>query len=322
MTGPLPSARTDWPRPASARALAGSAQVWFDASGLPPAQADTLSRPRPILPGLPTDRPLVMGILNVTPDSFSDGGRIDGIAGAVAAARAMVAAGADILDIGGESTRPGAQDVPTDDEIARTAPVIAAIRAEGIATPLSIDTRKARVAEAALSAGADMVNDVSALTHDPALARVVAEARVPLCLMHAQGTPQTMQQNPTYGDVLAEVTEWLARRIDHATAQGIDASHLITDPGIGFGKTLAHNLTLLRGLGALHALGAPVLLGASRKKFIGTLSGVEQAADRLAGSLAVALHAAAQGAHVLRVHDVAQTVQALALWRPLTGGNP
>lgn len=308
-------ARTDLPRPAGAMPLAGSARVWF----LPAdPKAARFAVPRPVLPELPADRPLVMGILNLTPDSFSDGGTLGGLAEAVARARAMVVAGADILDIGGESTRPGAQVVPVAEEITRTAPVIAAIRAAGITTPISIDTRKAPVAEAALLAGAQMVNDVSALGFDPELARVVAEAGVPLCLMHAQGTPQTMQADPRYADVLAEVYDHLARRIEHAVAQGIAPERLITDPGIGFGKTQDHNLTLLRGLARFHALGAPILLGASRKRLIGTISGVDEAARRVSGSVAVALHAAAQGAQILRVHDVDETVQALALWRALT----
>jgi len=308
-------ARTDLPRPAGGLPLAGSAHVWFLPTGPEAAQ---FAAPHLVLPGLPFDRPLVMGILNVTPDSFSDGGTLGGLADAVARARVMVAAGADILDIGGESTRPGADVVPLAEEVARTAPVIAAIRAEGITTPISIDTRKAPVAEAALRAGAQMINDVSALGFDPALASVVAEAGVPICLMHAQGTPQTMQQDPRYGDVVAEVYEWLARRMDHATAAGIAPERLITDVGIGFGKTLQHNLTLLRSLAVFHSLGAPILLGASRKRFIGSISGVDQAARRMPGSVAVALHAAAQGAQILRVHDVAETVQALALWRALT----
>lgn len=312
MHRPVP--RTDTPRPAGALPLAGSAHVWFLAEGVPA----TLAIPRPVLPGLPTDRPLVMGILNVTPDSFSDGGTLGGVADAVARAQAMVAAGADILDIGGESTRPGAAEVPVADEITRIAPVIRAIRDSGIATPISIDTRKARVAEAALQAGADLVNDVSALTWDADLARVVAEAGVPICLMHAQGTPQTMQQDPRYGDVVAEVYDWLARRFDHATAAGIAPERLISDVGIGFGKTLQHNLTLLQGLAVFHSLGAPILLGASRKRFIGTLSGVDQADRRMPGSVAVALWAAGQGAQIVRVHDVSETVQALAVWRAMT----
>lgn len=257
-----------------------------------------------------------MGILNVTPDSFSDGGRDADLAAAVARARAM-AAQADILDIGGESTRPGAEPVPVAEEIARTVPVIAAIRAAGIATPISIDTRNAATARAALAAGADMVNDVSALTHDPAMAALVAEAGVPVCLMHAQGDPRTMQDDPRYGDVVAEVLAALAARRDAALAAGIAADRIVLDPGIGFGKTVAHNLALMRALGRFRDLGHPVLLGASRKRFIGAITGVERPADRLAGSLAAALFGAQQGVHILRVHDVPETRQALALWQAL-----
>ena len=321
---PHPRPRTDLPRPPLALPLAGSAHVWWTelASGADtPETRARLSAARPVLPGLPTDRPLVMGIVNVTPDSFSDGGTLAGVDDALARARAMVAAGAASLDIGGESTRPGAAEVPVADEIARVAPVIAAIRADGIATPISIDTRKGAVAAAALAAGADMVNDVSALTWDADLARVVADAGVPICLMHAQGTPQTMQHDPRYDDVVRDVHDWLARRMDHALACGIDAARLIVDPGIGFGKTVTHNLDLLRHLSVFHGLGAPVLLGASRKAFIGALTGEGVAARRVHGSVAVALHAAAQGAQIIRVHDVAETVQALTLWRALTSGG-
>lgn len=279
--------------------------------------------PMPILPGLPNqplDRPLIMGIVNLTPDSFSDGGRFSG-ARAVDHARAMVADGADILDLGGESTRPGAAEVPAPEEIARTEPVIRALRAAGVTVPISIDTRKAAVAQAALAAGASMVNDVSALTHDPDLGAVVAEWGVPVVLMHAQGSPETMQNAPIYTDVVAEVCAHLADRIAAAQAMGIARDRIVIDPGLGFGKTLAHNLALLRGLPALADLGAPVLVGASRKSFIGALTGVAQPDARLAGSLAAALHAAQAGAAILRVHDVAETKQALAVWRALQDGN-
>lgn len=272
-----------------------------------------LTGARPDLCGLTLDRPRIMGILNVTPDSFSDGGRHNGFDQAVAKAKDM-AVEADILDIGGESTRPGAEDVAIDEEIRRTAPVIAALRAAGITTPISIDTRKARVAEAALDAGADIVNDVSALTFDPDLAHLVAERGVPVCLMHAKGDPATMQQDPRYDDVLSEVLDSLAERIAFATGVGIARDRIISDPGIGFGKTQAHNLTLLQGLSALHDLGAPILLGASRKRFIGTIGGAEAALDRMPGSVAVALWGVAQGAQILRVHDVAETAQAVRLW--------
>lgn len=282
-----------------------------------PARDADLTRPRAALCGLDWARPRIMGILNVTPDSFSDGGRFEGFDAARRHAADMIAAGADILDIGGESTRPGAIEVPIAEEIARTAPLIRALRADGISAPLSIDTRKARVAAAALEAGADFVNDVSALTWDRDMARVVAEARVPLCLMHAQGTPQSMQLDPQYSDVTFDVYDWLSNAVARAMAAGIDPAHLIVDPGIGFGKTLEHNLALLQRLGMLHALGCGILLGGSRKRFIGTISGVEEAHARVAGSVAVALHAAAQGAQILRVHDVAETRQALSLWQAL-----
>ncbi len=308
-------------------ALAGSGQIWFDEvllrerstaprrvalSDCPHATIKRLSAPRADVCGLGLDRPRVMGVLNVTPDSFSDGGDHATLAAAVARAHEM-AQDADILDIGGESTRPGAQEVPIKEEIRRTALVIEAIRAEGITTPISIDTRKARVAEAALDAGADMVNDVAAFTFDPELADLVAERDVPVCLMHAQGQPDTMQDNPRYADVLFDVLTFLEDRIAFATQCGVNLERIILDPGIGFGKTLEHNVTLLRNLSLLHDLGLPVLLGVSRKRFIGTIGQAEDAKDRMAGSLAVALHGIEQGAHILRVHDTVETRQAIRL---------
>lgn len=278
-----------------------------------------LTAPRPDICGLTMDRPRIMGILNVTPDSFSDGGDLSTTRAAVTRARIM-ATEADILDIGGESTRPGADEVTVDAEIARTAPVIRAIREAGITTPISIDTRKAPVAAAALEAGADMVNDVSAFRFDPDLAAVVAGAGVPVCLMHSIGNPQTMQDDPRYDDVIAEVFGHLADRIALAEAAGIPRARIITDPGIGFGKTLQHNVTLLRGLSHYHDLGCPILLGASRKRFIGTLGQADDPKDRLPGSVAVALHGVAQGVQILRVHDTRETRQALTLWMALTGG--
>ncbi len=276
------------------------------------AGAEHLSALRPDLCGLRLDEPRIMGILNVTPDSFSDGGDHTDLEAAVARARAM-AQDADILDIGGESTRPGAAAVSIDEEIRRTAPVIKAIRAAGITTLISIDTRKARVAEAALDAGANIVNDVSALMYDPDLAGLVAERDVPVCLMHALGDPETMQADPRYDSVLLDVFDHLEQRISAAEGSGIDRTRIIVDPGIGFGKTLQHNLSLLHGLSLYHDLGLPILLGASRKRFIGTIGGADDAKDRMAGSVAVALHAAAQGAQILRVHDTFETRQALRL---------
>jgi dihydropteroate synthase len=313
---------------ADAVPLAGSASVWFDEvathgggerlrlTELDAADRARLSAPRPGLCGMTLDRPRIMGILNVTPDSFSDGGDLATVVAAVARAEAM-ALDADILDIGGESTRPGAEPIALDEEIRRTAPVIRAIREAGITTPISIDTRKAGVAEAALDAGADMVNDVAAFGFDPELAGLVAERGVPVCLMHAKGTPATMQDAPRYDDVLGEVLDFLAERIAFAEAAGIARGNIVTDPGIGFGKTQAHNLTLLRNLSAFHDLGVPVLLGASRKRFIGAIGGAPDARDRMAGSLAVALDAAARGVHILRVHDTRETSQALKLFLAL-----
>jgi len=263
--------------------------------------------------GLTLDTPCIMSILNVTPDSFSDGGAFFDTQDAVAQARAMVAEGADILDIGGESTRPGAAEVAVDEEIQRVTPVIAALREAGVTTPISIDTRKAPVAAAALAAGANLVNDVSAMAYDAEMAGVVADAGCPICLMHAQGRPETMQDDPRYGDVVAEVRGHLSERIDVATAAGIDRKNIIVDPGIGFGKRPEHNMALLRGLGDLHDLGCAVLLGASRKRFIGTITGADAATDRMPGSLAVALWGVAQGVQILRVHDTKATKAAVAM---------
>ena len=287
-------------------------------AAVPPATLAALCAPRAELVGLSLGQPRLMGIVNITPDSFSDGGRFIDPAVALAHARAMAADGADILDIGGESTRPGAADVSEAEEIERTAPVIAALRT-GYDGPLSIDTRKAAVAQAALAAGADIVNDVAALSYDPALAGVAASAGVPVILMHAQGDPATMQAAPHYDDVLLDVYDYLAARVAAAQAAGIAADRIVVDPGIGFGKTVAHNLALLRGLSLFHGLGCPILLGASRKRFIGTLAGVEDADERMPGSLAVALAGLAQGVQITRLHDIAATKQAVTLWQAATG---
>lgn len=291
------------------------------AAEIPPDDLARLTAPRPDFAGLSLDMPRVMGILNVTPDSFSDGGLFLKPEAAMMAARDM-AAGADIIDIGGESTRPGAVEVQVQDEISRTAPVIAAMRAAGITRPISIDTRKSEVARAALAAGAGIVNDVTAMTFDPAMAATVAESGAPIILMHSIATPATMQIDPHYDDVLLDVYDALAARIEQAKAAGIPQEKIAIDPGIGFGKTLQHNLDLLARLSLFHALGVPVLLGASRKRFIGTVSGVEEAQRRMPGSLAVALAAVAQGMQMIRVHDVAETRQALSLWQAVTGGKP
>ena len=265
-----------------------------------------------------SDRPQVMGILNITPDSFSDGGQFDSSTTARAHAVRLMQEGADIIDIGGESTRPGADLITVDEEISRTKPVILEVR-QASSLPLSIDTRKAPVAAAALDVGIDWINDVSALTFDSKMARLTARSGAPVCLMHAPSDPKKMQQNAQYEDVLLDVYDYLAARVDFALSQGILRQNIIVDPGIGFGKTLEHNLALLRGLAVFHGLGCPMLLGASRKRFIGTISGVKEAQDRITGSVAVALAAAGQGAQILRVHDVRETVQALKLWAAVRG---
>ena len=291
-------------------------------SELTAAQRALLTDPRPDFAGLGMATPRIMGILNVTPDSFSDGGLFLRPEAALMAARQM-AAHADLLDIGGESTRPGAVEVSAEEEIARTAPVIAAMKAAGIARPISIDTRKASVAQAALAAGAAVVNDVTALTFDPSMAGTVATAAAPVILMHSIADPQTMQDDPRYDDVLLDVYDALAARVSQAEAAGIPRARIAIDPGIGFGKTLDHNLALLARLSLFHSLGLPILLGASRKRFIGTLSGEDEAARRMPGSLAVALQGVAQGAQMIRVHDVKETRQALSLWQAATKGrNP
>ena len=285
---------------------------------LPPQVADAICAARPPVAGLGLKAPRLMGIVNTTPDSFSDGGRYMRAEAALAHGLRMAGDGADILDIGGESTRPGAREVPVEEEISRTIPVISALGGR-TDVPVSIDTRKAAVARAALEAGAEMVNDVSGFDFDPDLAGVVAGAEAPVCLMHARGTPRTMQDNPVYDDVLLDVYDHLAERIARAEAAGIARGRIIVDPGIGFGKTLEHNLALLRGLSLFHALGCPLLLGVSRKRFIDALADVPDPGGRLPGSLAAGLAGVAQGVQILRVHDIAQTRQALTVWSAATG---
>ncbi len=248
----------------------------------------------------------IWGILNVTPDSFSDGGRFLDPAAAIAHGLALADDGAHVLDVGGESTRPGAAPVATDEEIARVVPVIEGLRAARDDLTVSIDTRHAAVAEAALAAGASIVNDVSG-AGDPAMLGVVARHAAGLVLMHMRGTPATMQAEPHYDDVTAEVAAYLEARAEAAVDAGIDPARLWIDPGIGFGKTLEHNLTLLRDLEAFVRMGRPVLLGASRKSFLGTLTGREVPAQRVAGSLACVVRAREAGAAAVRVHDVRET---------------
>jgi dihydropteroate synthase len=253
-----------------------------------------------------------MGIVNVTPDSFSDGGMFDDADGAVKHGLRLLDEGADLLDIGGESTRPGSDPVSADEERARVLPVIEGLRREAPEAVLSVDTRKADVASDALAAGADVVNDIGAGA-DPEMFGVVAGTGAGIVLMHMKGEPKTMQQDPRYDDVVTEVRTFLAERIEAAVAAGIGRDRLCIDPGIGFGKSLPHNLALLRAIGSFRDLGVPVLAGVSRKRFLGELSGVDDPADRLEGTLAAVAWCAAQGVDVVRVHDVAQSVRALAV---------
>jgi dihydropteroate synthase len=283
------------------------------------AQWTAITSPRPPLAlgerVVRFDQPQVMGIVNVTPDSFSDGGRFADAAGAAEAGAEMAAAGAAIVDVGGESTRPGAKAVWEGDEIERVVPVVRQLGAGGAA--VSVDTRKADVMAAAIEAGARMVNDVSALTHDGRSAGIIAASSVPVVLMHHKGAPETMQDDPRYEDVLVEVYVWLEERIGAAEQAGIARERILIDPGFGFGKNVAHNLELMNGLALFHSLGCPLVVGASRKRTIGALSGEAPADQRLGGSIALALKAAEQGVQLVRVHDVPETVQALRVWRGL-----
>ena len=259
---------------------------------------------------LPLDRPLIMGIINATPDSFSGDGVAFDLARAVEQARAFVADGADILDIGGESTRPGATPVDVAEEIRRVVPVIEALR--DLNVPLSIDTFKPEVMRAALAAGATLINDINAL-RAPGAVEVAAASDAGLCLMHMQGTPQSMQDNPAYEDVVAEVKAFLLGRVEACRAAGIGRERIVIDPGFGFGKTAEHNLELLRGLDRFAATGCPVLVGLSRKSVLGRLTG-RKVTERVAASVAAAIAAVARGAAIVRVHDVAATRDALAVW--------
>jgi dihydropteroate synthase len=291
----------------------GRAAAIVPAAVLAPADLARLTAPRAPLAGLSLDRPRIMGILNATPDSFSDGGKhLDPVHAAEAAALMP----ADILDVGGESTRPGALEIDPEEEAARVLPVIARLAGR----PVSIDTRKAAVAHRALAAGAAIVNDVSGGTFDTAMLPAVARAGVPVILMHSVATPATMQDDPRYEDVLHDVLDALEARVDAAVAAGVARERIVIDPGIGFGKTRDHTLALLRRIGAFHDLGLPILLGVSRKRFIGDIGGAPAAEDRAPGTLAITLAAVAQGVQVHRVHDAAAVAQGLALWRAVTEG--
>ncbi len=270
-----------------------------------------ITRPRGLFAGLELNRALVMGIVNVTPDSFSDGGEYDEEQTATAHGLQLAEQGADILDVGGESTRPGSHEVMLEEERQRVVPVIAALSKNHV---VSIDTRKSELMRDAAQAGAKIINDVSALGFDAASFELVSKQQLPVILMHAQGEPRTMQLAPKYDDVALDVYDWLAARIEKALEVGIPKSHICVDPGIGFGKTLQHNLDLLRQLTLFHGLGVGLLVGLSRKNMVGVLTGEKVAAKRVSGSVGGALQAAMMGAHILRVHDVKETVDALAVF--------
>ncbi len=289
-----------------------------DAPDFPDAIEDRLNAitaPRPALAGLALDRPRIMGVINVTPDSFSDGGRYASRDAAVAHGRALMAAGADILDVGGESTRPGSAPVAADEELERVVPVIEALSKDGAL--ISIDTRRPAVMRAAIAAGARIVNDVTALAGDPDSLSVVAGSGAAVVLMHIQGEPRTMQRDPAYRDAPLDIYDFFAGRLGACRAAGIEAARIALDPGIGFGKTVTHNVQILADLAVYHGLGCALLLGVSRKSFIARLSQGEDVDHRLAGSLAAALAGLDRGVQMLRVHDVAETMQAVAMWRAI-----
>lgn len=289
----------------------GSRIVSFqEAAGEEAVQLAT--RVRPMFAGLDLSRPRIMGVVNVTPDSFSDGGLHAGEAEGIAHARKLAREGAVILDVGGESTRPGSDPVAVEEELSRTLGVVKALVAEG--QRVSIDTRKARVMQEAVSAGAAIINDVSALTHDPQSIAVAAKLAKPLVLMHAQGDPRTMQLNPQYDDVALDVFDYLGDRVKACLAAGIPAGSICVDPGIGFGKSFRHNLEVMQKLTLYHGLGVALLAGVSRKGFIGALTGEKLAVNRAPGSVGGALYAASQGVHIVRVHDVRETAGALAVF--------
>lgn len=278
---------------------------------------DRLSAPRQAVAGLDMTEPQVMGIVNTTPDSFSDGGVNADADTAIANARAMAADGATLLDVGGESTRPGSDPVDEAEEWRRISPVIEALMGDGL--KVSCDTRKGAIMRRATTAGVVMINDVAALSWEPDALTAAVEGGLPVCLMHAQGDPKTMQNNPTYDNVLLDVYDWLAGRVEAVAAAGVPRSSIIVDPGIGFGKSFHHNLELMQGLALFHGIGVPVLLGASRKGFIGAVTGEKVAGRRQAGSAAAALHGVMAGVQIVRVHDVRETDHTIRLWRAASG---
>ena len=286
----------------------------IDIKDIPVETLKNITGSRPNFAGLNMRSAHVMGVLNVTPDSFSDGGQYNEVSAAIDRGKKMIEEGASIIDIGGESTRPGADFVDRFSELNRVSPVVDGMANLGI---ISIDTRKADVARAGILKGAKIFNDVSSLSFDPRSLNVLAETGASVCLMHASGDPQTMQVNPSYDNVLLDVYDFLSSKVKLCLDAGIDISKISIDPGIGFGKTLEHNLLLIRGLSLFHGIGCPILLGVSRKRFIGEIGKAQNTADRLGGSIAVGLEGLRQGVQMLRVHDVKETVQAVRLFEAI-----
>tara|TARA_B110000971_G_C20014692_1_gene503346 strand:+ start:1130 stop:2119 length:990 start_codon:yes stop_codon:yes gene_type:complete len=286
----------------------------IDIKDIPVETLKNITGSRPDFAGLNMRSAHVMGVLNVTPDSFSDGGQYNEVSAAIDRGKKMIEEGASIIDIGGESTRPGADFVDRFSELNRVSPVVDGMANLGI---ISIDTRKADVARAGILKGAKIFNDVSSLSFDPRSLNVLAETGASVCLMHASGDPQTMQVNPSYDNVLLDVYDFLSSKVKLCLDAGIDISKISIDPGIGFGKTLEHNLLLIRGLSLFHGIGCPILLGVSRKRFIGEIGKAQNTADRLGGSIAVGLEGLRQGVQMLRVHDVKETVQAVRLFEAI-----
>ena len=330
-----PIIRSEREIPSNAQIMRGTA-FWFThavklsrnseseivlAKKIPNHILDKITKRRPKICRISFDTPTIMGILNVTPDSFSDGGKYSTLNAATEHCISMVSAGADIIDIGGESTRPGAAELDAAQEISRVIPVLDKVAKE-IQVPISIDTRKSEVAKLAISSGAVIVNDVSGLTFDSQMAEYCINQNLPVCIMHSQGIPETMQNAPRYKNVCLDIYDFLNEQIEKMIDSGMQRSNIIVDPGIGFGKTLKHNFDLLKGISLFHGLGVPILIGVSRKKFIKTVAGLRENEDRVSGSIALALFARSQGVQIFRVHDVKETVQAMKLWHSMSSYSP
>jgi len=291
------------------------------AENLPKKVLHNLTIKRQSLFNLSFSSPHVMGILNVTPDSFSDGGKYSELECAFEEFTKMMNYGAAIIDIGGESTRPGADPITVSEEISRISPILEKIRSSGIDLPISVDTRKSEVWDISKQLGADMLNDISSLSYDKEMKKLVVTQNIPICVMHSKGVPKSMNSEAVYDNVLLDVYDFLENVVEDCVELGISKNNIIVDPGIGFAKTLEHNLTLLRGLSIFHSLGCPILIGASRKRFIKTIGLQDDPLKISAGSVAVALEAISQGVQILRVHDVFETVQALRLWKSINIGT-